>query len=131
MEGPKFSTRAESNLYRSWGVERHRHDQLPEAKLAREAEICYSTIALSTDYDCWHETEEDVTVEAVMAIIRKNVALAQAIVEGRGRAHSARGARCGCTRGGAARGHDRARGDSAAARERLGIIMDKYWSKQQ
>ena len=61
MEGPQFSTRAESNVYRSWGVDVIGMTNLQEAKLAREAEICYSTIALSTDYDCWHETEEDVT----------------------------------------------------------------------
>ena len=61
IEGPLFSTRAESNVYRSWGVDVIGMTNLPEAKLAREAEICYATLALSTDYDCWHETEEDVT----------------------------------------------------------------------
>ena len=61
IEGPMFSTRAESNLYRSWGASVIGMTNMPEAKLAREAEIRYATIALSTDYDCWHETEEDVT----------------------------------------------------------------------
>ncbi len=85
---------------------------LPEAKLAREAEICYSTIALSTDYDCWHETEADVTVEAVMAIIRQNVSLAKQIVKGSvERIPEARS--CGCTLGGGERGHDGARRDPA------------------
>ena len=73
MEGPQFSTRAESNLYRSWGVDVIGMTNIPEAKLAREAEICYSTMALATDYDCWHETEEDVSVEAILAIMHKNV----------------------------------------------------------
>jgi 5'-methylthioadenosine phosphorylase len=73
MEGPQFSTRAESNLYRSWGVDVIGMTNIPEAKLAREAEICYATMALATDYDCWHETEEDVSVEAILAIMHKNV----------------------------------------------------------
>jgi 5'-methylthioadenosine phosphorylase len=81
IEGPQFSTRAESRLYRSWGVDVIGMTNIPEAKLAREAEICYSTIALSTDYDCWHETEADVTVAAVLEVIRKNVSLARAIVK--------------------------------------------------
>ncbi len=80
IEGPQFSTRAESRLYRSWGVDVIGMTNVPESKLAREAEICYSTIALSTDYDCWHEEEEDVTVEAVLAIIKENVAMAKAII---------------------------------------------------
>ena len=70
---------------------------LPEAKLAREAEICYATLALSTDYDCWHETEEDVTVEAVVAIMKKNVSLAKAIVEGQRSSASPRRAPARCT----------------------------------
>jgi 5'-methylthioadenosine phosphorylase len=80
IEGPQFSTRAESRLYRSWGVDVIGMTNVPESKLAREAEICYATIALSTDYDCWHEEEEDVTVEAVLAIIKENVATARAII---------------------------------------------------
>jgi hypothetical protein len=60
MEGPQFSTRAESNLYRTWDVDVIGMTNIPEAKLAREAELCYSTVALATDYDCWHDTEEDV-----------------------------------------------------------------------
>lgn len=80
IEGPAFSTRAESRLYRSWGADVIGMTNLPEAKLAREAELCYATIALSTDYDCWHESEEDVSVEAVVAILRKNVELARAIL---------------------------------------------------
>ncbi len=80
MEGPAFSTRAESRLYRSQGVSVIGMTNLPEAKLAREAEICYATIALATDYDCWYESEDDVSVDAILEIIRKNVANARKII---------------------------------------------------
>jgi 5'-methylthioadenosine phosphorylase len=80
MEGPAFSTRAESEMYRSWGAQIIGMTALPEAKLAREAEIAYALMALSTDYDCWRQGEEDVTVEAVMAVMAKNVALAKATI---------------------------------------------------
>jgi len=80
MEGPQFSTRAESRIYRSWGVDVIGMTNLQEAKLSREAEICYATMALVTDYDVWHEAEGDVTVEKVIAILHKNVATAKAIV---------------------------------------------------
>ncbi len=77
MEGPQFSTRAESLLYRTWGVSVIGMTAMPEAKLAREAELPYATLALATDYDCWHDSHDDVTVEAVVAIIKKNVGLAK------------------------------------------------------
>jgi 5'-methylthioadenosine phosphorylase len=80
IEGPQFSTRAESRLYRSWGVDVIGMTNVPEAKLAREAGLCYATVAMSTDYDCWHETEEDVSVTAVLEILRKNAELARRIV---------------------------------------------------
>jgi len=80
MEGPAFSTRAESNLYRSMGGDIIGMTNLTEAKLAREAEICYGVIALSTDYDCWHETHDDVTVEAILEIMHKNVVMSKAII---------------------------------------------------
>ena len=80
MEGPQFSTRAESEVYRQWGMDVIGMTNLQEAKLAREAEICYATLALVTDYDCWHEEEEDVSGEAVMEVIRQNVLMAQAVV---------------------------------------------------
>jgi len=73
MEGPAFSTRAESFMYRSWGADIIGMTALPEAKLAREAEICYSTLAWVTDYDCWHQDTEAVTVEMVVANLTKNV----------------------------------------------------------
>ncbi len=81
IEGPQFSTRAESFLYRSWGVDVIGMTNVTEAKLAREAGLCYATIALATDYDCWHQEEEAVTLEAVLAIMRNNVELAQAILK--------------------------------------------------
>ncbi|WP_455378146.1 S-methyl-5'-thioadenosine phosphorylase [Petrachloros mirabilis] len=80
IEGPQFSTKAESYLYRQWGVSVIGMTNLPEAKLAREAELCYATVALVTDYDCWHETEEAVTVEAILATLHKNVMLAKQIL---------------------------------------------------
>ena len=81
MEGPAFSTRAESNLYRSWGVDIIGMTNVPECKLAREAGLCYATLALSTDYDCWHEGEDDVSVEAVVETIHKNVAMAREVIK--------------------------------------------------
>ncbi len=81
IEGPNFSTRAESTIYRSWGVDIIGMTNIPEARLAREAEICYGTVALATDYDCWHDGHEDVTVEAVLAIIKQNVAMARNIIK--------------------------------------------------
>ena len=80
MEGPQFSTRAESSLYRSWGASIIGMTALPEAKLAREAEICYATLALVTDYDVWHQTEEEVSVDLVVANLMKNVATTQALL---------------------------------------------------
>lgn len=82
IEGPQFSTRAESLLYRSWGVSVIGMTNLPEARLAREAELPYATLAMATDYDCWHDEHEAVSVEAVMQVMAKNVANAKkAIVE--------------------------------------------------
>ncbi|MBN1571191.1 MAG: S-methyl-5'-thioadenosine phosphorylase [Acidobacteria bacterium] len=80
MEGPAFSTRAESRLYRSWGMDVIGMTNLQEAKLAREAEICYVTIALVTDYDCWHETHESVSADMIIANLQKNCQAAQSII---------------------------------------------------
>ena len=81
IEGPQFSTRAESTIYRSWGVDVIGMTNLPEAWLAREAEICYATIAMATDYDCWHETEEDVSAETVIELLNRNIAISQEIIQ--------------------------------------------------
>ncbi len=80
MEGPQFSTRAESNLYRSWGASIIGMTALPEAKLAREAEICYATLALVTDYDVWHKSEAEVSVDLVVGNLMKNVETTQALL---------------------------------------------------
>jgi 5'-methylthioadenosine phosphorylase len=80
MEGPQFSTRAESELYRSWGMDIIGMTNLTEGRLAREAEICYATLAMITDYDCWHETEEAVSGHSVMEVIGQNVKMSQNVV---------------------------------------------------
>jgi len=80
IEGPQFSTRAESHLYRSFGAHVIGMTNMPEARLAREAELPYASLAMATDYDCWHESEEAVTVEAVVAVLHQNVDLARQVV---------------------------------------------------
>ncbi|MFH1132116.1 MAG: S-methyl-5'-thioadenosine phosphorylase [Pseudomonadota bacterium] len=80
IEGPQFSTRAESEIYRSWGVDVIGMTNLPEAKLAREAGICYATMAMVTDYDCWHEEEDDVSAGSIMQVLRENAAKAREVV---------------------------------------------------
>ncbi|MEZ5333495.1 MAG: S-methyl-5'-thioadenosine phosphorylase [Thermoanaerobaculia bacterium] len=80
MEGPQFSSRAESELYRSWGVDVIGMTNAPEAKLAREAEICYATLAMVTDYDCWHDDEGEVSVDAVLEALRENAEMARDVV---------------------------------------------------
>ncbi len=81
MEGPQFSTRAESHLYRAWGCDVIGMTNMPEAKLAREAEMCYATVAMVTDYDCWHEEHDDVTVEAVIKTVHDNADKARALIK--------------------------------------------------
>jgi len=125
MEGPQFSTRAESLLYRSWGVDVIGMTNLQEAKLAREAEICYATIALVTDYDCWHEEEADVTADSILEVLHSNVAMAREVLK---RLAPRRPAprKCACPSAlGAAIITDRAK-IPAAARRRLGLLVNKY-----
>lgn len=81
MEGPQFSSRAESNIYRSWGVDVIGMTNATEAKLAREAEICYASLSMATDYDCWHEGHDDVTVEDLIETLSNNVDLAKSIIK--------------------------------------------------
>jgi 5'-methylthioadenosine phosphorylase len=125
IEGPQFSTRAESRIYRSWGVDVIGMTNLQEAKLAREAEICYATLALVTDYDVWHETEEDVTVEAVVAILLENAAMAKAILRRAVRVlPTARTCPCPhALRDAIITARDRI---PAATRERLRLLVGKY-----
>ncbi len=96
MEGPTFSTRAESETYRSWGMDIIGMTNLQEAKLAREAEICYATLAMVTDYDCWHEEEEDVSGMAVMEVVQANAAMAQQVVKEVVAKIGSRERTCGC-----------------------------------
>ncbi|HEX6174291.1 MAG TPA: S-methyl-5'-thioadenosine phosphorylase [Candidatus Binatia bacterium] len=95
MEGPQFSTRAESHLYRGWGADVIGMTNLQEAKLAREAEICFATLALATDYDCWNESAGDVEIDHVLAVLQQNVDLAKKtirqVIENQSRARS-----CSC-----------------------------------
>lgn len=95
MEGPQFSTRAESNLYRSWGADVIGMTNLTEARLCREAEICYASLAFVTDYDCWREATEDVSVESILAVLAENAAAARrALSEAVARVRPERA--CGC-----------------------------------
>jgi 5'-methylthioadenosine phosphorylase len=125
MEGPAFSTKAESNLYRSWGMDVIGMTNLPEAKLAREAEICYVTIAMVTDYDCWHQDHAAVSVEQVLGHLAANAHHAQAVVASAIRQMPAE-RQCEC---GSALSHalltDRA-SIPEAARRKLALLVDKY-----
>ena len=96
MEGPQFSTRAESHLYRTWGVDVIGMTNLTEAKLAREAEICYATMALVTDYDCWHPDHDDVDIEQILGYLRANAAMAQRILRTSITRAANRARDCGC-----------------------------------
>ena len=126
MEGPAFSTRAESNLYRSWGMDVIGMTNLAEAKLAREAEICYCTMALVTDYDCWHQVHGDIKVESLLAILRENIVAAQAILQN-AIPRLAELPACEC---GHALQHailTEASVFPKTTRERMGILLDKYY----
>jgi 5'-methylthioadenosine phosphorylase len=125
MEGPQFSTRAESELYRSWGADVIGMTNLQEAKLAREAEICYATLAMVTDYDCWHAGHDEVTVEQVLAVVRQNAdnaarVLREAILAVPGR----RACKCGTALQYAVL-TDPAK-IPTEARERLSLLLGKY-----
>ncbi len=125
MEGPQFSTRAESEVYRSWGMDVIGMTNLQEAKLAREAEICYTTIALVTDYDCWHPGHDAVTVNEIIANLQKNSANAKTILRAAVRLLPAERT-CDC---GNALAHalitDRTK-IPAQTKERLGLLIHKY-----
>ena len=100
MEGPQFSTRAESELYRAWGCDVIGMTNMPEAKLAREAEMCYATVAMVTDYDCWHDDHDHVTVEQVIQVLLENAEHARALIKQVAPKLSGRAAICeaGCHR---------------------------------
>ncbi|MGH9310142.1 MAG: S-methyl-5'-thioadenosine phosphorylase [Vicinamibacterales bacterium] len=125
MEGPQFSTLAESQLYRSWGMDIIGMTNLQEAKLAREAEICYSTIALVTDYDCWHPDHDQVTVEMIIANLTENARTAQQVIaEAVSRLPFDRTCECASALKYAI--ITRPEAVSAEARRRLGPIVSKY-----
>src|SRR5262245_37095824 len=100
MEGPQFSTRAESELYRSWGCDVIGMTNMPEAKLAREAELCYASVAMVTDYDCWHPSEADVQVSDIVAVLMDNAARGRQLVAGLAKELAVRPVPCpsGCDR---------------------------------
>lgn len=132
IEGPQFSTRAESNTYRQWDVSVIGMTNLTEAKLAREAEIHYATIAMATDYDVWHESEEDVTVAQVVATLKKNVEKAtRLIAEVVPRVVSLRDETLECSCGDALASAVMTAPDfiTPAARERLGLFLNRYWEQ--
>jgi 5'-methylthioadenosine phosphorylase len=125
MEGPQFSTKAESNLYRTWGMDVIGMTNLQEAKLAREAEICYVTVAMVTDYDCWHPEHDHVTVSQVVAVLLKNAENACAVVRQAVSAMpKARGCKCGSALSHAIiTERDKI---PAATRQKLILLLDKY-----
>lgn len=129
MEGPQFSTRAESNLYRSWGVSIIGMTAIPEAKLAREAEMCYAMIAQATDYDCWYDGHESVSAELVMHTVTDNVATVRrallALI-----ANIPQQRTCGCADALAHAIQTDPRYISPQAVERLGVIYEKYRAKR-
>jgi 5'-methylthioadenosine phosphorylase len=127
MEGPAFSTKAESSVYRSWGMDLIGMTSLPEAKLAREAEICYATLAMVTDYDCWHPEHDTVTINVVLGYLTKNLANSQSILLKAIRALP-RERNCPCA---SALAHavltDRKR-ISQRAKKKLALLVGKYLS---
>jgi 5'-methylthioadenosine phosphorylase len=126
MEGPAFSTRAESEVYRSWGMSVIGMTNLQEAKLAREAEICYATIALVTDYDCWHPEHDSVTIEMVIDCLNRNSANAQKLIAAAISRIAGKPASCKCRealRHAIITSPDKI---ESAARERLKAIIGKY-----
>ena len=125
MEGPQFSTKAESNVYRSWGMDVIGMTNLQEAKLAREAEICYVTVAMVTDYDCWHPHHDSVTVDQIVAVLLKNAENAGKVVrETVAAMPSGRSCKCGSALAHAIlTERDKI---PAATRKKLSLILDKY-----
>jgi 5'-methylthioadenosine phosphorylase len=127
MEGPQFSTRAESNLYRSWGADVIGMTNLQEAKLAREAEICYATVAMVTDYDCWREGHDDVTVDQIVAVMHQNAENASKVVRAAVAAIPADMTRgCACVDALKYAILTDRKAIPAETREKLSLLLDKY-----
>ena len=130
MEGPQFSTRAESNIYRSWGMDVIGMTNLQEARLAREAEICYSTLAMVTDYDCWRAGHDDVTVDQIVAVIMQNADNAAKVLK-QAVAVLPKTRSCKC---GSALAHAIMTDPTkipANTREKLGLLLDKYLGQKK
>jgi 5'-methylthioadenosine phosphorylase len=126
MEGPQFSTKAESNLYRSWGMDVIGMTNLQEAKLAREAEICYVTVAMVTDYDCWHPHHDSVTVDQIVAVLTKNAENACNVVrEAVAAMPKQRSCKCGSALAHAILTDHKMVPE--ATRKNLSLILDKYF----
>ncbi len=125
IEGPQFSTRAESRIYRQWGVDVIGMTNLPEARLAREAELCYATLALATDYDCWHESADDVDIAEVLAILQRNVQVAQEVID-RTVPRLPRERSCACRTALQQALITAPERIPAAAKERLGLLISPY-----
>jgi 5'-methylthioadenosine phosphorylase len=125
IEGPQFSTRAESLLYRSWGVDVIGMTNAQEARLAREAEICYATVALATDYDCWQREEEGVTADAILSVLHRNVEMARRLVR-HAAPHRPVPRCCPCPSALATAIITDRKRIPAATHRRLGLLLDKY-----
>jgi 5'-methylthioadenosine phosphorylase len=125
MEGPQFSTRAESNLYRSWGADVIGMTNLQEAKLAREAEICYATMAMVTDYDCWHDGHDDVTIDQIVTVLHQNADNAGKVVKAAVRAMPSERS-CACTSALKYAILTDRKVIPHATREKLALLLDKY-----
>jgi 5'-methylthioadenosine phosphorylase len=130
MEGPQFSTKAESNLYRSWGMDVIGMTNLTEARLAREAELCYVTVAMVTDYDCWHEEHDHVTVDQIVSVLLKNAEHACNVVrEAVAAMPKTRSCKCGSALKHAIITQKNA--VPAATLERLKLLVGKYFNSEE
>ncbi len=130
IEGPQFSTRAESNIYRGWGVDIIGMTAIPEAKLAREAEMHYTVLACATDYDCWHDSHESVTVDLVVANLLKNVARSKEIIRQfvpKAAALAGQSLSCGCADALATALMTTKQAVPPATVERLGLLVKRYF----
>ncbi len=130
MEGPQFSTRAESNLYRSWGADIIGMTNLQEAKLSREAEICYATLAMVTDYDCWHPGHDSVTTDQIVAVLNQNNASALKVLDAAAAALRMK-RRCRCQSALENAILTRPAAVSTATRQKLRLLLDKYLQPEE
>jgi 5'-methylthioadenosine phosphorylase len=126
MEGPQFSTKAESHLYRSWGADVIGMTNLQEAKLAREAEICYATIAMVTDYDCWREGHDSVTIEEIVRVLHQNAENAAKVVKSAVAALPTGPRTCACASAAKYAVLTAKEAIPAATKEKLQLLFGKY-----